>query len=983
MERSHRQLRTGFADGLCSYDADRFAEFDGVARCHVLAVALRTYAVFCTAGQHASDPDCGDARLLDLLRHIAADERILGADDFARLGIDHVVHAVSAVDTVSERLESRDLGDYDALRISAVLFVDDDSLRNIDETSGEVTGVCRLECGIRKTFTSAVRGNEVLEDGKTFAVVCLDRKLYDFTRRVTDKTSHTAKLRDLVLVTARTGVRHHPYRVELAEEVFAVFVEQEVVDFVLRVLPQLDYLTVSVFFGQAASLVLLFDAEYVFFRLLDDLALLVGDVHIEYGCGDRADSRIFVTLRLDLVEDYRSLGRALILEAVVYDLRQLFLSDEEVDLEVELLFGSLSGHEMQILRDSLVEYHSADRGVQVLMILDAVYLFLYADIDERLQVYLLELVSHHSFRGVSEMSAFAEAARLNHRKIIRTDDHILSRRNDRLTVAELQNVVGGKHEESRLCSRLDRKRYVNCHLVAVEVRVERAADERMQLYSSAFDEYGLKGLDTQSVQCRSTVEEYGVVFDNLFEDIPYRDVLCFFDNALCVLYILALAAVDQLFDDERLEQFERHFLRNTALVHLEFRTDDDNRTTGIVDTLTEKVLTETTLLTSEHSGKGFQLSVAGSYDRLTSSAVFDEGVDRFLEHSLFVSDDDVGSAQVEQLLQTVVTVDYSSVKIVEVAGRVSAAVERDHRSEFGRKNGENVEDHPFGTGVARTERVDDFESLYSLELTLAGGGVDDLFQILRFLVEVYLCKEFLYSFCAHSDAETSAAVGFESFLVFLIVDDLLLDEICRARVDYDILDKVQYHLDISRRHIERKAYSGRYALEIPYVGDGGSEFDMTHSLASDLSAGNFNAALVADNAFISDSLIFTAMAFPVLGRSENPLAEQTVFFGFLSSVIDGFGLGDFAVRPGPDFFGRCNAYLYRVKIVYFRHILPPYSLSSDEPNRSPSSSSPISSKRLASPNIEDSSPMPNTSSPSPDDRSKASTSSSSCSFSGT
>ena len=50
-----------------------------------------------------------------------------------------------------------------------------------------------------------------------------------------------------------------------------------------------------------------------------------------------------------------------------------------------------------------------------------------------------------------------------------------------------------------------------------------------------------------------------------------------------------------------------------------------------------------------------------------------------------------------------------------------------------------------------------------------------------------------------------------------IVDDLLLDEICRARVDYDILNKVQYHLDVSRRHIERKAYSGRYALEIPYV----------------------------------------------------------------------------------------------------------------------------------------------------------------------
>ena len=154
-------------------------------------------------------------------------------------------------------------------------------------------------------------------------------------------------------------------------------------------------------------------------------------------------------------------------------------------------------------------------------------------------------------------------------------------------------------------------------------------------------------------------------------------------------------------------------------------------------------------------------------------------------------------------------------------------------------------------------------------------------------------------------------------MIFFIVDYLFLDKICRARVDYDILDKVQYHLHVSRRHVESEADTGRNALEVPDVRYGGCEFDVTHPLASYLRTGNFDAALVADNAFISDSLIFTAVALPVLGRSENSLAEQTVFLGFLSSVIDCFGLGYFAVRPGPDFFRRCNAYLYRVEIVYF------------------------------------------------------------------
>ena len=42
---------------------------------------------------------------------------------------------------------------------------------------------------------------------------------------------------------------------------------------------------------------------------------------------------------------------------------------------------------------------------------------------------------------------------------------------------------------------------------------------------------------------------------------------------------------------------------------------------------------------------------------------------------------------------------------------------------------------------------------------------------------------------------------------------------------------------------------------------------------------------------ITYALIFTAMAFPVLHRSENTLAEQAVFFRFLRSVVYGFGLG--------------------------------------------------------------------------------------------
>jgi hypothetical protein len=48
-------------------------------------------------------------------------------------------------------------------------------------------------------------------------------------------------------------------------------------------------------------------------------------------------------------------------------------------------------------------------------------------------------------------------------------------------LAGLKDVVGRHHEHARFHLRLERQRHVHGHLVAVEVGVERRADERVQL----------------------------------------------------------------------------------------------------------------------------------------------------------------------------------------------------------------------------------------------------------------------------------------------------------------------------------------------------------------------------------------------------------------------------------------------------------------------------------------------------------------------
>ena len=80
------------------------------------------------------------------------------------------------------------------------------------------------------------------------------------------------------------------------------------------------------------------------------------------------------------------------------------------------------------------------------------------------------------------------------------------------------------------------------------------------------------------------------------------------------------------------------------------------------------------------------------------------------------------------------------------------------------------------------------------------------------------------------------------------------------------------------------------------------ELYVAHPFSSHLCLGNFNSAAVAYYALVSDPLILSAVAFPVLHRSENPLAEKTVSLRLESSVVDSLRLCYFAVGPFENLF---------------------------------------------------------------------------------
>ena len=311
------------------------------------------------------------------------------------------------------------------------------------------------------------------------------------------------------------------------------------------------------------------------------------------------------------------------------------------------------------------------------------------------------------------------------------------------------------------------------HLVTVEVRVERGAHERVDLDGLALDQLRLERLDAQAVQGRRTVQQHRVLGDDLFEDVV-DDRAAALDHALGRLDVLRVVQVHQALHHERLEELQRHGLGQTALVQLELRADDDDRTGGVVDALAQQVLPEAALLALEHVGQRLQRTVAGAGDRTAAAAVVEQRVDGLLEHALLVVDDDLGRAEVEQPLQAVVAVDDAAVQVVQVGGREAATVQLHHRTQVRRDDRDAVQHHALGAVAGLQERGDDLEALERTGLLLALAGADDLAEPLGLLVQVEGLQALLQRSGAHGavevGAEAVAQLAVEQLVALQVLD---------------------------------------------------------------------------------------------------------------------------------------------------------------------------------------------------------------------
>ncbi|MPM82856.1 hypothetical protein SDC9_129918 [bioreactor metagenome] len=130
----------------------------------------------------------------------------------------------------------------------------------------------------------------------------------------------------------------------------------------------------------------------------------------------------------------------------------------------------------------------------------------------------------------------------------------------------------------------------------------------MKLNGFSFDKLRLESLDTQTVKGRGTVQEDRVSFHHVLQDIVNHRFFSV-NDLLGRFYRFYNTPFNEFTDDERFIKFSGHIFWNAAFVHFKLGADNDNRTGGVIHTLTEQVLAETSLLPFQAVGKRFQRTV--------------------------------------------------------------------------------------------------------------------------------------------------------------------------------------------------------------------------------------------------------------------------------------------------------------------------------------------------------------------------------------
>ena len=515
VEGTQGQLCTRLADSLSGNHADSLALLHHESCSKVTTVALGAQAVFSLAGEDRTDLHFLDTGALDSVASTLAN-LFAGSNDQYTVLIEDVVYAYSTEDTLRERsyygVVLLDSASNQATERTTVLLGDDHIVRYVNKTTGQITGIGSLQSGIGKTLTGTVGRNEVLQHAHAFLEVskhrvfdrgtCVGRSGFlRFTHQATD----TSQLLDLLFVTTRTRIHHHIYGVESLVGLLHVF-HQDVCNLVVDTTPCVNDLVVTLVVGHLTEVIALGDSLDFCITFGDKVSTLLRNKDVVEVETQTALECHVVTEVLDVVEELSRTGYTAGLDN---------LGDDVLDstfLEYCVL-------ETDLLRHVLINHYTPRSGLDDMLrqltvnhLLDT-YAHLGVDIHSTL------VQGDGALLLAIERQSFALHAGALLGDVIQTKNHVLRRNGDRITVSRVKDVVRAEHQQLCLEDSLVAQRKVYSHLVTIEVGVETGAGQRVQLNSLTLDHLRLERQYTMTVQCRCTVEQYGVTFHHMLQDL--------------------------------------------------------------------------------------------------------------------------------------------------------------------------------------------------------------------------------------------------------------------------------------------------------------------------------------------------------------------------------------------------------------------------------------------------------------------------------
>ena len=144
-----------------------------------------------------------------------------------------------------------------------------------------------------------------------------------------------------------------------------------------------------------------------------------------------------------------------------------------------------------------------------------------------------------------------------------------------------------------------------------------------------------------------------------------------------------------------------------------------------------------------------------------ATAVVEQRVDRLLQHAFFVTNNDTRSVQLDQLLETIITVNHPAIEIVQIAGCEITVFERHQRTQIRRNDRHGGHDHPLRIVAGILELFSQFQTLDDLFDLLLGARRREFFaQFADHTIGIEMADQFLRRFSAHH--------GFEVVAVFLL-----------------------------------------------------------------------------------------------------------------------------------------------------------------------------------------------------------------------